>query len=186
MVMKKINVVGTTGSGKSTFSRALADALGYRYVQLDELFWKPDWQEAGDDEFFGKIQHALNSDHWVLDGNYSRTQSIKWEQADTIIWLDYSYTRTPLQLLKRTVTRATTRQELWQGTGNRESFYKSFFSRDSILLWFFKAYPTIRERYSALQTDPSIKHINFIRLRNPAEASQLLQKVNTKPEHTAP
>ena len=67
MVMKRINVVGTTGSGKSTFSRALANELGYRYIQLDELFWKPHWQESGDDEFFAKIKQALHTDHWVLD-----------------------------------------------------------------------------------------------------------------------
>jgi adenylate kinase family enzyme len=41
--MKRINVIGTTGSGKTTFSKELSTALGIPYVQLDELFWKPNW-----------------------------------------------------------------------------------------------------------------------------------------------
>jgi hypothetical protein len=37
--------------------------------------------------------------------------------------------------LKRTVTRAWTKQPLWEGNPNRESWRESFFSRKSILLY---------------------------------------------------
>ncbi len=36
-VMKRINVVGTSATGKSTFSRALAEKLGLHYIELDNL-----------------------------------------------------------------------------------------------------------------------------------------------------
>ncbi len=172
--MKRINVVGTTGSGKSTFARALAKKLGYEYIQLDALFWKPDWEESTDEEFFAKISKAIETEHWVLDGNYHRTQALKWQHADTIIWLDYSYTRTLFQLTKRTLSRAISGRELWEGTGNRESFYKSFLTKDSILLWFYKAYPAIKKRYAALQHDPAISHIAFIRLGTPKQTRAFL------------
>ena len=43
--MKRINVVGTSGSGKSTFSQVLANKLNYPYLEMDAMFWKPNWQE---------------------------------------------------------------------------------------------------------------------------------------------
>ena len=75
--MKKINVIGTTGSGKSTFSSLLAKELGFPYIHMDELFWKPNWQESTDDEFIPKIKRVVAGVLWVLDGNYSRTNDIK-------------------------------------------------------------------------------------------------------------
>lgn len=135
--MKKINVIGTTGSGKSTFAQLLAAKLNYPYISMDQLFWKPNWEESTDEEFFPKLSQALNTDAWVLDGNYNRTNSIKWNDIDTIIWIDYSYLRTLAQLFKRTLARAISAKELWLGTGNRESFRKSFMSKSSIFIWFF-------------------------------------------------
>ena len=88
--MKKINVIGTTGSSKSTFSSLLAKELGFPYIYMDELFWKPNWQESTNDEFIPKIKRVVAGFLWVLDGNYSRTNDIKWECADTRIWIDYS------------------------------------------------------------------------------------------------
>tara|TARA_B100000029_G_scaffold512514_1_gene609361 strand:+ start:9644 stop:9868 length:225 start_codon:yes stop_codon:yes gene_type:complete len=73
----RINVLGTSGSGKSTFSKNLAEQLNIPYVQLDELFWKPNWTESSDEEFFPKIEDALSPDEWVLDGNYIRSTPVK-------------------------------------------------------------------------------------------------------------
>ena len=37
----KVNVVGTAGCGKSTFGKMLAEKVGVPYIEMDELFWKP-------------------------------------------------------------------------------------------------------------------------------------------------
>lgn len=88
--MKRINVVGSSGSGKSTFSKQLAMKLGVTYIEMDRLFWLPDWKELDDEAFFDKVVDVTQQEAWVLDGNYSRTQPYKWQRVDTIIWLDYS------------------------------------------------------------------------------------------------
>ncbi|RFA29918.1 adenylate kinase [Alkalilimnicola ehrlichii] len=175
--MKKINVIGTTGSGKSTFSKLLAKKLGYPCIHMDQLFWKPNWVESSDEEFIPKVESAVSGESWVLDGNYSRTNDIKWQHADTIIWLDYSYARTFLQLLRRTVTRAITKEELWPGTGNRESFSKSFASKDSIFIWFFRCYKRNKIRYEALTRSPAHSHIHFIRLQSPNDAKAFIERI---------
>lgn len=176
--MKRINVIGTTGSGKSTFSKSLADKLGHPYIQMDQLFWKPNWQEPTDDEFFPKVTEAVSAETWVLDGNYTRTNPIKWQYVDTIIWLDYSYSRNLFQLSKRTLSRTLSNRELWTGTGNRESFRKSFMSKDSIFVWFFKTYKKNKIRYAELTEVKEMKHITFIRLQSPKDARTFIENIS--------
>lgn len=50
--MKRINVVGTSASGKTTFSKQLAEKLNLSFIELDNLFWQDDWQQASDTIFF--------------------------------------------------------------------------------------------------------------------------------------
>ncbi|WP_262355798.1 shikimate kinase, partial [Klebsiella pneumoniae] len=47
-----INVVGTSGSGKSTLARRLAHRLELPWIELDRLYWRPNWQGAPDEAFF--------------------------------------------------------------------------------------------------------------------------------------
>lgn len=178
--MKRINVIGTTGSGKSTFSEALANKTGYPCIQMDQLFWKPNWVESTDEEFLPKIRNAVSGDSWVLDGNYSRTNDIKWDKADTIIWVDYSFSRTLLQLFKRTVIRIFSNRELWVGTDNKESFKKSFASRDSIFLWFFTNYARNKIRYSQLVDIQKTNKIDLIRLRSPKQAAKFIESISSE------
>lgn len=178
--MKRINVIGTTGSGKSTLSKTLAEALGYPYLQMDQLFWKPNWQEPTDEEFFPILNEALTGDTWVLDGNYSRTSAIKWERVDAIIWIDLGFTRTLWQLLSRTVKRATVRKELWPGTGNRDSLSRAFFSKESILFWFLRTYHRNRVKYAKLMQSEDFANIQMIQLRSRREVERFIEQVRNQ------
>ena len=178
--MKRINVIGTSGSGKSYFSRKLAKKLNYPYYEMDALFWKSNWRETEDEEFCPLLKSKLSASVWVLDGNYNRTLQIKWKQADTVIWLDYSFSRVLFQGIKRTLYRCFTKKELWSGTGNIESFGKSFFSRDSIIIWMLKSYRRNRIRYNKIYNSKAYNHIYFIRLTSPKVAKQFLQNIKLK------
>lgn len=176
-IPKKINVIGTSGTGKSTFSRQLAQALHIPYIEMDALFWKAGWQESTDAEFFAKLEQALDIDAWVLDGNYSRTTPIKWQAVDTVIWLNYSWQRNFYQSVKRAVLRSLTQQELWPGTGNKENFKKSFFSKDSIILWMLRNYHRQQNANLSILQSSKYPHIRFYRIRTPKQAEQLLQQL---------
>jgi adenylate kinase family enzyme len=172
----KINVIGTSGSGKSTLARSIARKLEIPYIELDALFWQPDWQGTPDDVFFARIEATLaDNESWVIDGNYNRTRSLKWRNVDMIVWVDYSFPRTLYQAIKRAATRAWVQQELWPGTGNRESFQRSFFSRKSIILWTLQNYSNNRRQYTALFADPNWQHIRFVRLRSPLQMQAFLR-----------
>ncbi|MBE5212359.1 adenylate kinase [Pectobacterium sp. A535-S3-A17] len=171
----RVNIIGTSGSGKSTLARCLSEKLAIPYIEMDALFWLKDWQERTDADFFQRLESALEPDNWVLDGNYNRTREIKWRNVDVVIWVDYSFTRTLFQAVRRAYLRAWRKEELWSGTGNKESFLRSFLSRDSIILWTIKTYSRNRKRYLADLADPRYRHIRFITVHSPRECETFLQ-----------
>lgn len=173
--MKKINLVGTSGSGKSTTAKMIAEKLSYPYIEMDALFWKPNWQESTNEEFFPKIESALDQPCWVLDGNYGRSTHIKWAQVDTVIWVDYSLPRTLYQAVTRACSRLISQTEMW--AGNKESFSK-LFSSDSIIWWTIKTYRKNRQKYLRLMSDEGYSHINFIQIRSRKDLKQLMQSLD--------
>jgi adenylate kinase family enzyme len=175
-IMKKINVIGTSGSGKTTFAKKLSEKLDYPYIEMDAIFWGKDWYWPGDEEFFENLKKHLNVNKWVLDGNYNRTVPIKWKEVDTIIWIDYSFHRTIFQALKRAITRIITKKELWAGTGNKETFRK-LFSKESIILWTLQTYHKNKEQYSTFSQNTKFKDIEIVRFTSPAECKNYLRKV---------
>ena len=176
----RFNVVGTSGSGKTSFGRQLAETLALPFIELDALYWKANWQHPSDEELSTKLRRALQQTKWVLDGNYDRTRPIKWQNVQCVIWLDYRFGVVFRRSLTRSINRARSGQELWPGTGNIETFGKTFFSTDSILLWMLRQYPRNRRRYSALVEESQLHHIHFVRLRSPRDAETLISELQSK------
>jgi len=146
---------------------------------MDKVFWGPNWYWPSDEEFFSKLQGELQKDSWILDGNYTRTIPIKWKEVDTVIWLDYSFFKTLFRAVKRALRRSLSGEELWEGTENRESFRKSFLSKESIILWTIKTHRKVRKKYESYLKDPKYSHIKFIRLRNDFQVETYLANINS-------
>ncbi|MCS5567238.1 MAG: adenylate kinase [Pseudomonadales bacterium] len=174
---ERINVVGTSGSGKSSLSRQIATHLDLPYIELDQLFWKTNWTETPDEEFFRKLRVALSANRWVLDGNYDRTRQIKWSQVQTVVWLDLPLYLVFSRVLVRTLTRSLTGKELW--AGNKETFRKTFLSRDSIILWSLTTHAKNRKRYATLSDNDRYRHIRFIRLRSTKEVDEFVNNLTS-------
>jgi adenylate kinase family enzyme len=172
---ERINVVGTSGSGKTTFARELAGLLNLPCYEIDQLFWNSNWQESSNDELFEKLHQVTSRPRWVLDGNYTRTIPVKWKQVQLVIWLDLSFLRTVLRVTKRTIHRSLTQKEIWSGTGNRESLRKAFFSKDSIIWWAITTYRNNRKKYSSIMSSPAYSHISFIRLNSRTGVASFLE-----------
>lgn len=172
---RRISVVGTTGSGKTTLARNLARKRGVPHVELDALHWGPNWTPIPAEILRPRVAEALSGEGWTVDGNYSKVQDIVLARADTLVWLDYPFPVIFWQLLKRTLRRIIRREELW--SGNRERLSTSFFSRDSILWWAIKTYRRRKRQYMALMADPIYQHLIFIRLRSPAETRVWFESV---------
>lgn len=165
-------VVGTSGSGKSTFARALAQAMRVRHIELDELYWGEHWTPRPIDEFTRAVSELAQGERWVMDGNYSAVREVLWPRATHVVWLNFSRPVVFWRVFWRTVTRAVLRQELWHG--NRESVRRAFFSRESILLWSLSTYAKNQTKYAQLRQRPEFAHLSWLELRSPSQAKALL------------
>lgn len=168
----RIAVVGTSGSGKTVLAKQVAQQLGIRHVELDALYWGPDWEPVPFDVFRQRITEALNGYAWVVDGNYSKLRDITWARVQTVVWLDYPLVVVLARLICRTVRRSLTGEELW--SGNREELWRALASRDSIVLWALRTYWRRRREYPALAGQPQYAHLTFVRLKSPGAARKWL------------
>lgn len=180
--LKRIVVVGVSGAGKTGLARQLARRLDLSHIELDALFWEENWTQASPEVFRERVTRALCADRWVVDGNYSSVSDLTWARADTVVWLDYGLGTILMRLLRRTFRRIFTREELWNG--NRESFIKGLFTRDSIIVWAITTYSERRKRYLAAQVDPAFAHLDIVRLRTPRDTEVWLSRLPMSSQET--
>jgi adenylate kinase family enzyme len=86
--MKKIIVIGCSGSGKTTFSEKLRDKIGIELFYLDAIWHRPDRTHISREEYDARLSEILALDSWIIDGNYSRTIETRMAACDTVFLFD--------------------------------------------------------------------------------------------------
>ena len=171
---RRINVVGTSGNGKTTFSRALAERLGLPHVELDALNHGPNWTEASDEDFRRAVAAAIDRDGWVVDGSYGRKiGDVVLRQADTVVWLDQPLPLVLWRLSLRTVRRIVRQEELWNG--NRESWRGAFWGGDSLFAWTIRAHFKNHRRLPGQLA--AVEGLRVFRLRSRREVKRFLEEI---------
>jgi adenylate kinase family enzyme len=178
-------VVGTTNAGKTTMARKLAARLDVPHVELDALFWEPNWTEATDEAFFARIAEATSGQRWVACGNYSRARELLWPRADTLVWLDPKLRTILRRAVNRTIRRSLLRTDLWN-TGNRERISNLWSQDDSLYKWAKRTHARQTELYANVMTDPAYAHLERVRLRSPRAARAWLRGVRSASPATLP
>ncbi len=169
--MERINITGTSCSGKTTLSRAVSQRLGMPHVELDALFWGPDWTPVPDETFRARVAEAVAGDRWVVDGGYSPIRDLTWSRADTLVWLDYPMPTVLRRWAGRTLARLRSREEFWPGTGNRERL-SHVAGPNSLLWWILRTHRGRRERI--IRSLDTYRHLAVVHLRSPADARRWL------------
>lgn len=172
--MQNIVIIGATGAGKTTVAAKMAEKLGLKQIQLDELFWQPGWGIPPLDIFIAGVEMALKEDGWVVCGNYTQLKTLVWEKADTILWLDYSFLLCFSRLMRRTLNNILKKKTICNG--NVETWQRVFFSRHSILFWLVTTYTKKRKEYLSAMQDQLWKD-KFIRLTSPKETRKFLEQL---------
>jgi adenylate kinase family enzyme len=102
--MNRIAIVGCSGGGKSTLARALGARLGLPIIHLDVIYWRPGWVEGDLEETRAQVEAAVAADRWICEGNFITASALRFQRADTIVWVD----QPRLTCLRRAIWRAMT------------------------------------------------------------------------------
>lgn len=87
----KIVITGFSGAGKSTLAKNLGKHYNIPVLHLDAYHFKENWQERDKTEFEQIVQDFMkNNESWIIDGNYRRIATNRFEACDQLFLLYYN------------------------------------------------------------------------------------------------
>ena len=178
--MQRVAIVATaSGCGKTTVGRALAAILGAPFVELDAIHWQAGWTELDAAELRRRVEPLVEQDAWVVDGAYrGKLGDLVLERADTVVWLDLPRRVWLPRLVLRTLRRALTREELWNG--NRESLWGAISHDDSLV-----RYALANDRRRRHHYPRALARFRVARLRTQAEVDAFLRSARRRDRSSA-
>ncbi len=176
--VKKVVVVGTSSSGKTTLGSIISKIIKCPHKDLDDVYWLPNWTKRSDLEAEKMLSGFVLNPSWVITGNYSSvSEKHVWPNADLIVWLDYPFAMILKRALKRSFRRITKKISVCQG--NYET-WRLFFSRYSIIWWILKTYHRRKKKYGELFIKK--RCYPMVRLKNQTQTNELIKVFQKKAE----
>jgi adenylate kinase family enzyme len=121
--VRRVLVIGSPGSGKSTFATELARRTGLPLIHLDQQYWNSGWVETPKADWEAKLAKLIAGDRWIIDGNYSGSQELRLSRADTVIDLEFPALVCVWRVLRRVLTsRGRVRPDMAEGCPEQFNF----------------------------------------------------------------
>jgi adenylate kinase family enzyme len=174
--VRRVSVVGPTGSGKSTVAAAIARRFELPLSHLDRLRYSGDWSPIPDEELRHIVTGLVGHDEWVIDGNYASVRDLVWGRVQLVVWLDLPRRVTMTRLLRRTLRRLVRAND--EGEDPPES-WRRVLSTQSPLLWAFRTHAALRREYEHATEIYSPRGTHVIRLRSTGAVSRWLKALDT-------
>ena len=168
---RRLVLHGVTGSGKSTLARALAAGRDVPRLEGDAVGWLPGWTQRDPEEQRALVARFVRQDAWVVDSAWSVWADLVLERADLVVVLDLPRHVSLARLVRRTVRRVRTREQVCNG--NVES-WRGMVSADSIIAWHFRSFAAKRARAQAWLADPQCPPV--LVLRSAAEVAAFAER----------
>jgi adenylate kinase family enzyme len=121
----RICIIGGSSTGKSTLARKLGDKYGFPVHHLDQYHHEPhgNWIARPAEEYLKLHNTAIASEHWIIEGNYTRSMPQRFERADTIIQLSMNR----FGSLWRAIQRHFSKHRIGQPVGIKDKFNWGFY-----------------------------------------------------------
>ncbi len=88
-MIKRIMIMGRSGSGKSTFAYKLHKKTNLPLYHLDKYFFKNNWVERDYKEFIIIQKNLVNQNKWIIDGNSTKSFEIRYSSADVCLYFNF-------------------------------------------------------------------------------------------------
>ena len=143
---ERVLIAGTSGAGKTTLARAVAEVLGCPSVELDALHHGPNWTKRP--QFEADVHRLVAGARWVSEWQYAAMRDVLLARADVLVWLDLPRPVVMARVVRRTLRRRIRREVLWNG--NVEPPLRTFLTdRDHIVRWAWRTHARTRDRVTA-------------------------------------
>jgi adenylate kinase family enzyme len=165
--MKKIMIIGSGGAGKSTLARAISEKINIEVYHLDALLWKPNWKQVSKEQQRSTQEEIVQKEEWIIDGNYGGTMDVRFQAADTIIFMDIHRIICVYRAIKRSFQyRNKTRPDMVEG--NKERFALNFYQ----WIWHYPKdkRPEILKSLNEMKNEKDI-----IMLKSPKEVKKFIE-----------
>ena len=87
----KIVIIGYSGSGKSTLAKTLGAHYNIKVLHLDSVNFLSGWKVREQKETNEIVKKFIEeNESWIIDGNYHKIASYRFELADEVIFLNYN------------------------------------------------------------------------------------------------
>lgn len=100
-MIKRIMIMGRSGSGKSTFAYELHKKTNFPLYHLDKYFFTDYWQERNYQEFIAIQQELVNQEQWIIDGNSTKSFEMRYKRADVCLYFNFPRYLCYWRVLKR-------------------------------------------------------------------------------------
>lgn len=135
------------------------------FYERDYYHWLPNWKERPAEEEKILINELVQNPEWIVDGYQ--------EEADTVIWLDFSFARVMYRVIKRSFLRGISRKRLWHNN------IEPFFSKESMIFYVLENYNVKKKLFERFITEGKFQNKKFIRIRNKKEEMQFWDVLNS-------
>lgn len=168
---KRIAIIGSTASGKSTLANKLSQLYELPHIELDQMLFENQSRKT-DEEFRTAVKEVVERPKWICDGVFYNLADIIWPKADIVIWLDVPLKTTYKQVLSRSLGRIIRRQSK---PGGQRQTLKTAFGRNGIVTRTPHIHRKVTTNYEKLvpQYVPANK---VVRLKSRKEVSDWLEK----------
>jgi hypothetical protein len=175
---RRILILGRTGSGKTTLARQLARALDVPHVELDALYFGPDFSTAPLSVLRDRTRAAIAGDRWVTDGNKSAVRDLVWPRADTIIWLDYPLAVSLWRLGKRALWRTSVLTAQATEKAGPSGLSTQLLSAAKGVVTALRSHRGQRHEYPRMFARQENQHLAVVRLQSPRATRRWLSRVS--------
>jgi len=165
----RILVAGVAGAGKTTLAGRIAALSGLPHTEIDGLYHGPNWTPR--ETFIEDVEVFTATPRWVTEWQYRTARPLLAERADLMVWLELPRLVTVTRVVRRTLHRARTNEELWNGN-HEPGMLHAIFAKEGIIRWSVTTHGNYQRTVPAAEVEhPSL---TIVRLRSPREVERWL------------
>ena len=167
----KIVLIGSPGSGKSTFAREFAKITGISVLHLDTLWHSTDYTKKAEAWFLDEQNRFMaENSSWLIDGGYFSCIHSRLEKADQIILLKCSKYKRIYRIIRRSLAY---KKDKTSRLDMAENFSEKF---DKEYLEFLKFAWTYDNKIESIIKEYKLKNIRVI--ENNIDKQEFFKELN--------